>query len=174
MKTCPKCGQTKALDQFNRDRSKSDGKSSYCRECNRKKCAVWKYENPERKRELDRRHHQKVRLSLYGPEGPQGNKKGSSSHLWQGDAIRYVAAHARVRRARGKASDHNCVDCFHRADDWSYIGGCHRELTELRQDTRKAQPAREVTYSPDPEMYAARCRSCHIRFDMNRSNLVSA
>lgn len=33
MKTCKTCGETKALDQFHKDRSKSDGLNLYCKPC---------------------------------------------------------------------------------------------------------------------------------------------
>lgn len=34
-KTCTKCGETKPLDEFSRDRSKKDGRSTRCRVCRR-------------------------------------------------------------------------------------------------------------------------------------------
>jgi NAD-dependent SIR2 family protein deacetylase len=34
-KRCPKCGETKPLDAFRRDRSKKQGRFSRCRECER-------------------------------------------------------------------------------------------------------------------------------------------
>jgi hypothetical protein len=34
-KTCPKCGETKALEDFNRSSSTLDGRQAYCRDCSR-------------------------------------------------------------------------------------------------------------------------------------------
>lgn len=33
MKTCPKCGETKPLDDFHRNRSGAEGRQARCREC---------------------------------------------------------------------------------------------------------------------------------------------
>lgn len=35
MKTCSKCGQTKPVDEFNRDKNRKDGRYPHCRECHR-------------------------------------------------------------------------------------------------------------------------------------------
>jgi len=37
MKTCLKCGQSKTLDEFNKDPSRKDGRHPYCRDCKRAK-----------------------------------------------------------------------------------------------------------------------------------------
>ena len=84
--------------------------------------------------------------------------RGRFGHLgynWRGDSVCYVAAHSRVKALRGKAVDHPCADCGQRAHDWSYTGGCPRELTSERG----------VKYSPDPSRYVPRCQSCHCEFD---------
>src|SRR5690606_2960253 len=36
------------------------------------------------------------------------------------DVVGYGAAHERVYRKRGRASQHDCVDCGERAEEWSY------------------------------------------------------
>lgn len=52
----------------------------------------------------------------------------------------YARAHAAVRHAKGKASEHDCVDCGGQALDWSQIH--------------------------DTDDYEPRCRSCHKKYDM--------
>ena len=69
-KTCTKCGETKPLEEFHKDRTKKDGLQSYCKECAREKARKWyaanserhignvlkwKKANPERRREYDRK-----------------------------------------------------------------------------------------------------------------------
>lgn len=55
MKTCSKCGLTKKLMWFHRDRrSKKDGRVYKCRACSKKYKAAWYKENLERAREYDR------------------------------------------------------------------------------------------------------------------------
>ncbi|CAN5349003.1 hypothetical protein BH09ACT8_BH09ACT8_30910 [soil metagenome] len=71
----------------------------------------------------------------------------------------YHAAHAKVRRARGPASEHLCVDCRTRqADQWSYD---HQDAHERRW--------RNLRYSTDPARYQPRCTRCHRLFDLRAS-----
>lgn len=64
---------------------------------------------------------------------------------------RYSTVHNRLMRQRGKASEHDCVDCGEQAREWSFD--------------------RPTGFSMDLERYAPRCRSCH---NAQRSELVSA
>ena len=76
MKTCTKCGETKPLDDFYRDRSRADGRNPRCRECtaeygrryyeeNRDKelerNRKWREENRDKERERDRRYREENR-----------------------------------------------------------------------------------------------------------------
>lgn len=54
-KTCRVCGEEKPFGEFNLDRAKKDGRTSRCRPCNRLICSKWVSDNPERKRQSDRR-----------------------------------------------------------------------------------------------------------------------
>ena len=54
--------------------------------------------------------------------------------------------HADVRLARGRAAEHQCVDCEKQALDWSQV-----------HDTDGTNPH---------EHYQPRCRSCHKKYDM--------
>ena len=74
------------------------------------------------------------------------------------ETAEYGAAHDRVRRLRGPASDHRCVDCDGAAAHWSYD---HRDPDERRSATIKGCPP----YSLNPEHYEPRCARCHRRFD---------
>lgn len=49
---CPPCGQTKPLSAFSR--SRRDGWSYRCKECNRKQCLNWREKNLEKVRAKDR------------------------------------------------------------------------------------------------------------------------
>lgn len=48
MKTCSRCGASKDVAEFNRDKSKADGRCSRCRECSRQRSSQWYAENTER------------------------------------------------------------------------------------------------------------------------------
>lgn len=94
------------------------------------------------------------------------DQAGEKNATWKGDALGYEAAHARVKRLYGRARSHACVDCGTQARDWSYIGGCPRELT---------CPDNGCRYSPDPARYVPRCVPCHRRYDaqMRSQEVVS-
>ena len=47
MKRCTNCNELKELEEFNRDRSRSDGRQAWCRECNRSRSRRFKLDNPE-------------------------------------------------------------------------------------------------------------------------------
>lgn len=57
MKTCARCGAGKSLEEFNRDKSKVDGRCSTCRECSRQRSAQWYADNTERHNEYGRRRY---------------------------------------------------------------------------------------------------------------------
>jgi hypothetical protein len=73
--------------------------------------------------------------------------------------VGYRAAHMCVEAARGHARDHRCIDCKVLAQEWSYTHDDHDEL--IADDRDHAG----MHYSLHPAHYAARCRSCHTRFD---------
>jgi hypothetical protein len=73
--------------------------------------------------------------------------------------VRYARAHEHIYAAKGKASEHACVDCGQPAAHWSYDGNDSDELTEAggRNDGRR--------YSLKPEHYNPRCHGCHVKHD---------
>lgn len=68
--------------------------------------------------------------------------------------VSYVGALRRVSKAKGKASEHSCVECGGSAHVWSYDGLDKQEY--VSRDT-----FRNARYSLKPDHYRARCRSCH-------------
>lgn len=76
------------------------------------------------------------------------------------DPISYRAAHDRVKKIKGKASAHPCVECGAPARDWAYASG---DPDELYGPTSKG--ASWCRYSRDPSYYEAMCRSCHLGRD---------
>lgn len=88
---------------------------------------------------------------------PRGNVGGSWHWAWK-EEPGYLAAHQRIQRARGKASEHTCVDCGGNAAHWSYDRTGVKELVGVE----KGKP---ITYSLDPWSYSPRCHSCHLIYD---------
>lgn len=78
------------------------------------------------------------------------------------DDAGYGAAHERVRHDRGLVQAHDCIDCGHPAQHWSYN---HDDPDERLAYGLSVRP---VAYSLKPEHYAPRCVSCHKRYDLNR------
>lgn len=96
-------------------------------------------------------------LERYLPERRPASKRdqrGEKNHMWR-PVPGYSAVHLRLKSTRGVASDHSCVDCGSRADDWSYSNECPDEIVD-DQGRR---------YSSDLEQYAPRCAPCHRKFD---------
>lgn len=151
MKTCPKCQAAKPFVDFNRDRTKPDGRSSYCRSCNRQKSSEWVADNRNRKQECDRRYHAS-RIGNRDPHKP-----------WPEGETTYNAVHLRLKAVRGSASNYLCVDCGEFANSWSYSHDCPDE----RQSGRGP-------YSLDGNKYEPRCHKCHNTFDQNWSHRVIA
>ncbi|MDX2532289.1 endonuclease domain-containing protein [Streptomyces scabiei] len=54
-KHCNRCGETKPVDQFSKDRNRKDGKNPYCRTCNSAGMAKWRAANLGRAKENARR-----------------------------------------------------------------------------------------------------------------------
>lgn len=82
--------------------------------------------------------------------------------------VGYGAAHERVRRSRGDARSHPCVDCGAPARHWAYD---HSDPDEMTQDVGSKSL---VAYSVKVEHYDPRCVPCHKRFDLGRINGTQA
>lgn len=76
--------------------------------------------------------------------------------------VAYITIHQRLQKERGKASEHDCVSCYRKAEEWAYDhDDSEFVVTYLRG---KATP-----YSLDLEHYIPLCRRCHKEFDYGRS-----
>lgn len=90
--------------------------------------------------------------------GDCGNRKLHPKPPRGGSSPTYGTAHYRVRRAKGVASSHTCLDCDDSATQWSYD---HADPDEMM--TPGGTP-----YSTKSQHYHARCTPCHGRFDALR------
>lgn len=81
--------------------------------------------------------------------------RGADNPHWAGDRITYGGMHIRVRKTRGPASEHSCVDCARTASQWSYD----------RSDPNERM-ASEGPYSTNVDHYVARCVPCHKKHDL--------
>jgi hypothetical protein len=71
----------------------------------------------------------------------------------------YRVAHDRTRVARGKASEHTCIDCDKPAEEWSLRSDAIADLQVSNHDGQARW------WSPLVDDYAPRCTTCHRRHD---------
>lgn len=95
-------------------------------------------------------------LNRTGDSNTCGTK---SNHL--SEDVDYTAAHGRVKRLHGSASQHPCIDCAKPAYHWSYD---HQDPDERISSTVG------VAFSLNVERYQPRCVPCHKRFDLDHIN----
>ena len=81
-------------------------------------------------------------------------QRGEKHGRWKGGVKAYNSAHARVRVARGKASEHVCIDCGGTARDWSLRHGVEVQIQAGGEKDGCA-------YSLDVNDYDPRCDPCH-------------
>ena len=72
-----------------------------------------------------------------------------------------MAAHYRIRSARGKASGHACVACGQQAYDWAYNNDAP-DPDAITDDVGRV-------YSNDPGFYLPMCRKCHRQYDVTHA-----
>lgn len=53
-KHCGKCGETKDIGEFYKNKTAKDGHQNYCKPCWKKDCADRKLRNPDRRRQISR------------------------------------------------------------------------------------------------------------------------
>lgn len=59
MKNCPKCGETKPLEEFYRCKSRGDGRTGRCRVCHDAAVKMTRSKAPKKYREIARRTNRK-------------------------------------------------------------------------------------------------------------------
>jgi hypothetical protein len=88
--------------------------------------------------------------------GVTGSIAGPDHPSFVGEDVGYSAAHTRVRKKRGDAYNHLCVDCSEPAKQWAYDHSC---VSEKYSD--------QGPYSANTEHYQPMCVPCHKRFDLD-------
>lgn len=135
-------------------RWRKHGDPNYVRVRTRSRCTVAECDSLSYARGFCSKHYHRARKS--GDPLVVGDHYPGRPRL---DRPGYAAAHKRVMRARGKASEFSCVDCGRRAHEWSYDGG---SAAEIRGDDGAGHT---LCWSPDESDYSPRCRPCHRRRD---------
>lgn len=143
----------------------------------------WRYGDPEHVLPPRRKYDEPPTCRISGCEGAATRKGLCNMHYKRmrtyGDPtlgqdrslpdhqLSYAGAHQRVRVRNGRPSEHLCA-CGKQAVDWAYLHNAGDE--ELVEYLRKGLIVGWAKYSPNPDHYAAMCRSCHVRFDKSQKN----
>jgi len=148
MKTCTKCGQTKALEKFNRNRRAKDGRQSRCKACQREynaryraenreqereRVARWHAENRDRKREYAARWREKNRerqreyFARYRAENRERYREYSARWRAENKDNPEYQERARARDARRRARKRGLPDDGSDVSDWL----SHMEETDV-------------------------------------------
>lgn len=192
MKTCTKCRADKPPEEFHRDRSRPDGRFPQCRECRKPYVREYAQRESTRARGRARYELAKLnpgRCELDGCNKPTYDARicsmhraridrhgdpdvvklptyrlGPDNHGWlSDDEAGYGVAHQRLKRARGRASEHQCEapGCEKQAAHWAYGYGDPTEREEVVRGGARPSP-----YSLDPSHYFPLCVACHKRADL--------
>lgn len=90
-------------------------------------------------------------------------KPGALHPNWAGTEPGYRAAHFRLRRTRGPASQHPCIHCGEPAREWSYDHQDPNELIDVVETHPNVWAI--LAYSVDFSHYQSRCNRCHQLLD---------
>lgn len=122
-----------------------------------KTCKIAGCEKSARQQGMCRMHYARVRRHGDAQAVLGGRFRSRDEHWnWQGERIRYRAAHNRLYRELGAARNHDCVDCGEQAQHWSYDHAAEDERYEIQTG---------LPFSLEPEHYSPRCAKCHSWYD---------
>lgn len=125
-------------------------------------CAVDECDKPHHAHGYCSRHS-----SAYMNHGDPLVVVGVTNHIGRppkGGVTGYAGTHRNVKRLRGPASDHTCIECGEQAQEWAYMGGGGDWELTTRPDLRREHPG--LKYSLDPDHYEPMCKRCHRRKDL--------
>lgn len=142
LKTCPKCGKVKPLDQFAKDSTRVSGVSSYCKECR----GQWTKDNAERLRQKARQWQQDNR-----------DRAVATTRAWEQRNPDKVRANADRYPERKKARDavHYAVRIGKLPPAWTMV-------CDVCQEAQAASWHHHKGYEPEHWLDTIPlCRVCH-------------
>lgn len=98
-KRCRKCGLTKPISLFPRNRQSSDGHRARCRPCHAADVRQWTHAEPER---LERMRRRVVKWKQQHPERHRANERKRHKERWRDEPVFRQASRERWRRYRQK------------------------------------------------------------------------
>lgn len=118
-------------------------------------CTAEDCDNPISGKGLCDKHLQRARRTG-DPNTLTGLLRGTNNPSYKGDDVGYTAAHDRVRRISGSASQYPCVACGRPARHWAYDHKDPNAKPPSVHNGRNLGP-----YSTKPEHYQPMCVPCH-------------
>jgi len=123
VKTCTKCGATRALADFGKRKRGRDGLDARCRDCENARQKVWNAANPERTRAHQAKHRQK-------PERKEAQRKRAAAARlkWpEKERARYAVSNAVMWKGWARAADCPCGRCGAPAVSYHHLMGYGEE-----------------------------------------------
>ena len=76
-KECAKCHEIKSVNEFSRDKNKTDGLSSQCKQCCKQRTKQWRENNKEHRKEYDKQYYEnnKEHKKEYHKQWHENNKE---------------------------------------------------------------------------------------------------
>ena len=140
MKTCNKCGETKPLFEFHKDKLTKDGHKGNCKVCAREITAAWYEANKERKRETDAawRKNNKERTKEHAAAWRKNNKEHAREYgaAWKKTNKGAVNAAEAKRRAAKLQATTAWADLEEIKQIYNKAAEMNKYCTELGTDIR--------------------------------------
>lgn len=136
-KRCPKCGETKPLDDFHRRKRASDGRAARCKVCRRVGARAWYAANLERSAANNHRYRRKnlEKKAAYNREWRRKNPEKVAAEAdkkrkrWPEKTRARTALQAAVYRGRLVKPD-TCEGCEAKVDDPADLHGHHHDYSK--------------------------------------------
>lgn len=162
MKKCIRCGKELPISNFNKDSSKKDGLSSYCRSCMKEKRDVTKEERNKRRREYYKlnRNHVRDQNRKYQQEH-KDEIRAKRKERYCNNRDRELAKRSAFKE-KMYALKTPCVKCGE-SRPW-VIQFHHKDYREKKFDISKCAGRSEESVLDEIDKCVCLCSNCHDEF----------
>jgi hypothetical protein len=150
MKTCKKCGLTKKITEFGKDKHKADGINFYCKICIKLRSAAQKQANPEyyknfatKYREENREKLREIAKFTYWRDHDKRREQGKKSYNKHKDEI---AKRRKIKRSTPEARKYN----RERIKNWR-----QKNPDKFRKSVKKWQQTHKIKHNAHQMVHRA-------------------